>query len=140
MSIKVKVKTPSLKQRIKALKKFDNVVFKVATRMKSLLFQNWSGSKGADDKKFDALSMDYKEKKEESGRHGVRNMLYSGNMAQDLDPVKAQDFKYILKFRSAKERKKARGNHKYADNMMLPISERINKKLQTLAYNLYRGK
>ncbi len=150
---KVKVSIPTLNDRIKKLEKFDNIVFKVTTRLRLLLFQNFENGKGADGKKFKELSEKpfffklgnkfvtleggYKEFKAKKGRTPIRNLLLSGNMLQDLDPVKKQDFKWILKFKSGRERKKALGNVEHAPNMMNPISERINKKLQRLAFKEY---
>jgi len=58
-------------------------------------------------------------------------------MLQSLDPVKKQDFVWLLKFGSGIERKKAQGNVTHAPNMMTPISDRIDQKLQKLAFQLY---
>jgi hypothetical protein len=79
-----------------------------------------------------------KDKKESTGRDGIRNLLLSGNMAQDLDPVKKQDFVYVLKWKSATERKKALGNYEHAPNMMQPVSDSIDSELQKLAFKLYK--
>jgi hypothetical protein len=137
MSIKVKIKLPTIEERIKKLIKFDRVVFQVATRLKLLLMQNWSKGKGADGGKFKKLSTKYENKKSKSGRTPIRNLLFTGNMLQDLDPVKKTDFNYTLKFRSANERKKALGNVEHAPNMMKPVSDRIDGKLQKYAFDLY---
>jgi hypothetical protein len=134
---KVKIKIPTIEARIKQLKNMDNIVFKVATRLKLLLMQNWSRGAGADDKKMAPLKEPYKTKKAASGRTAIRNLLFSGNMLQDLDPVQKQDFVWILKFKSGRERKKAQGNSRYASNMMTPVSDKINQKLQKLAFKLF---
>ena len=136
---RVKINLPTLNKRIKSLAKFDGVVFQVTERLRLLLFQNWQKGKGADGGKMDKLSEGYKTKKEGSGRSGIRNFLLSGNMLQDLGPVKKTDFKWLLKFKSAKERKKAQGNVTHAPNMMTPISDKIDQKLQKLAFKLYKG-
>jgi hypothetical protein len=138
--VKVKVKIPTLEKRLKTLKKFDKIVFQVANRLKLLLLVNFQKGKGADDKKFKPLSPDYAEAKSESGRHGIRNLLFSGNMLQDMAPRAVEKMKYLLKFASARERKKAQGNSEHAPNMMNPISDRIDQKLQKLAFKLYEGR
>lgn len=137
MPARVKIKIPTIKERIKRLAKFDNIVFRVTTRLKLLLMQNWSKGKGADGNKFNELSDKYKLKKGKTGRTPIRNFLFTGNMLQDLDAVKSKDFIWKLKFRSAQERKKAQGNVEHAKNMMAPISDRINAKCQKLAFDLY---
>jgi len=136
----VKVHIPTIEDRIKKLVKFDKTVFEVAARLKLLLFSNWEKGIGADDLRMKNLTSAYKKIKQESGRNGTRNLIYSGNMLQSLDPKKKQDFVYVLKFNSGTERKKAQGNVEHAPNMMLPISDRIDRKLQQLAYKLFTGK
>jgi hypothetical protein len=138
MATRVKISLPTINDRIKSLAKFDNVVFSVTTRLKRLLLANWEKGKGADGKKMPALTEEYKKKKEGTGRSGIRNMLLSGNMVQDLAPVRKQDFVWMLKFMSAIERKKAQGNASKASNMMTPISDDINQKLQKYAFKLYK--
>jgi len=128
-----------MKATLKGLKEFDDVVFRVATRLKLRVLQNWNNAKGADGNKFTKpLTQAYKDKKESTGRDGIRNLLLSGNMAQDLDPVKKQDFVYVLKWKSATERKKALGNYEHAPNMMQPVSDSIDSELQNLAFKLYK--
>lgn len=134
---RVKIQLPTINDRLKKLAKFDNIVFTVTTRLKLLVISNWLKGKGADGKKFDGLSDSYKDKKSKSGRSAIRNLLLSGAMQQSLGPVKNKAMSWILKFMSAAERKKAQGNVKHAPNMMTPISDKIDQKLQTLAFKLY---
>jgi len=138
MAIRTKITLPTIDDRIKKLIKFDNIVFKTTTRLKLLLFENWQSGRGADGKKMAKLTDQYRNKKTKAGRTGIRNFLFTGNMLQDLDPVKRADFHWVLKFTSSEERKKARGNVTYAPNMMVPISDKINQKLQKYAFDLYK--
>jgi len=137
---RVKIKLPTINDRIKKLIKFDRIVFQVTTRLKLLLFENWQNARGADGKKMPALTENYRKKKGKTGRTAIRNFLFSGNMLQELGPVKKTDFHWVLKFMSAQERRKARGNVNAGGkkiNMMVPVSDKINQKLQKLAFNLY---
>lgn len=134
----IKKNLTNIKNTIKSLKRFDSIVFKTATRLKYELLKNYNNGKGADDNKFKPLSDSYRDIKGASGRDPIRNLLYSGNMLQDMGPVPIQDFKYKLKFRSARERKKAQNNVKYAPNMIVPVSDRINAILQKLSFKLYK--
>ena len=126
----VKVNIPTIINRLKKLKKFDNIVFKVATRMKLLLVRNWDVAIGADAGRFKGLTQKYKDKKPGSG---IRNLTLTGSMRRSLAPIKKKDSFWILKFRG-NESKKARGNVKHAPNMMSPISDKIDSALQDLAF------
>ncbi len=139
----VKIHIPTIENRLKHLKKFDNIVFAVANRLNLLILQNWGSSKGADDRKFKELKEPYRTNKakgkvkDKPARQGVRNLLLSGNMTQDLGPVNQREFVWVLKFKSAQERKKASGNFAHAPNMLVPVSDRIDAKLQKLAFKLW---
>ena len=130
----VKVQLPTIKDRINKLKKFsDDILFPVTNRLKVLLLQNYSKSKGADGQPFPKLSEKYAAKK----LGGKRNLLLSGKMLLNMTPRKKTLDKWILTFTNISERAKARGNVAHADNMMLPVSDRINQKLQKLAFKLW---
>jgi hypothetical protein len=130
----VKVQLPTIKDRIKKLNKFsDKILFPVALRLKVLLLQNYSRSKGADGQPLPGLTEAYKAKK----IGGKRNFLLSGKMLLNLTPTKKGFNKWLLKFTNTNERDKARGNVKHAPNMMAPISDRIDQKLQKLAFKLW---
>ncbi len=133
----VKIHIPTIENRLKKLKRFDNIVFSVANRLNLLVLQNWGSSKGANDRKFDGLTDGYKKIKSKTGRSPIRNLILTGNMTQDLGPVKSREFTWKLKFKSAQERKKARGNQVHAPNMLVPVSDRIDAKLQKLAFKLW---
>jgi hypothetical protein len=98
-----------------------------------LLLQNYGQSKGADGQPLPPLKPAYAKKK----IGGKRNFLLSGKMLISLSPKKAKFGKWLLAFSNNSERAKARGNVKHADNMMLPISDRIDQKLQKLAFKLW---
>jgi hypothetical protein len=134
----VKVETPNLERTIKNLAKFDNVVMNVTRRLKKLVTQNWDKGKGADGGKFKELTEDYKNQKSKQGRQAIRDLLLKGKMRVNLMPVKENVNHYKLTFIGASEVKKARGNAKHAPNMMIPVSDRINAKLQKLAFKLYK--
>jgi uncharacterized protein with gpF-like domain len=84
------------------------------------------------------LTKEYAEYKSGQKKDPIRNLVLSGNMTQELDPVKKQDFVYVLKWKSAQERKKALGNYQHAPNMMQPVSDSIDSELQNLAFKLYK--
>lgn len=137
----VKIKIPNINKVIKTMDKFGKILFQVATRLELLILNNWRAGKGADDKKFDRLTDGYKKFKVKKGRHGIRNLIFSGLMVGSLDPKRKSKFEYVLGFQDATSVKKAQGNVKHAPNMMKPISDRIDKKLQRLAFDLFkRGK
>lgn len=130
----VKVQLPTIKDRIRKLKRFgDDILYPVTLRLKILLMQNYGQNKGADGKPLPPLTEAYRKKK----IGGKRNFLLSGNMLLSLTPSKAGMGIWKLKFMNTQERKKARGNVSHADNMMTPISDRIDRKLQKLAFKLF---
>ena len=130
----VKINLPTIKDRIQKLRKFDDkVLFPVTQRLKVLLLQNYRQTKGADGQPLPPLTPAYAKKK----IGGKRNFLKSGDMLTNLSPVQDNIGRWTLTFTNNLERKKARGNVNHADNMMLPISDRIDRKLQKLAFKLW---
>jgi len=134
----IKVKLPTIENRIKKLAKFgDKILFPVATRLKALLLLNYGAAKGADDKPMPKLTKKYRDRKSGTGRLGIRDLRLSGRMLGAMS-VRKKDFTtWLIKFQTKEERDKAKGNTQHAKNMMTPISDRIDKKLQKLAFKLF---
>jgi hypothetical protein len=137
MGVKVKIQLKNIEERLKKLEKFDRIVLNSARRARKLIFQNWEKGKGADGKKFKALSPDYKDFKESKGRRGIRDLVLKGNMRNSFLVVKEKPLIYSLSFVGDTQKKKAEGNVKHAPNMLVPISDDINRKVQRLAFDLF---
>lgn len=132
----VRVKLPTIKDREKKAKNIDKILFQVGGRLQLLLENNWDKGLGSDGKKLPALTKAYEKKKSASGRKGVRTFSFSGLMRQGLFLARVSRSKLRLKFVNS-QIPKARGNVKYAQNMMVPISDKIDRKLQKLAFKLW---
>ena len=137
MGVSVKIQLKTIEDRLKKLKKFDWIVLNAAKRTRKLVFQNWEKSKGADGGKFKPLTEKYKNFKSKQGRSSVRDLVLKGSMRNSLLPVKENTNFYVLTFIGSDQVDKARGNAVHAPNMMIPISDRINKKVQRLAFDLF---
>lgn len=133
----IKIFIPTVNDRAKKLKSFENILYKVTERLLDLITQNWDKGKGANDKKMPKLTATYMKTKEKSGRRGIRDLNWKGHMVGSLTPVFRNKDRYVLTFRGVDQLNKARGNVRWADNMMSPISDRINRKLQKLAFALF---
>lgn len=137
---KVKLDLRNMENRTKVMKKeMNSMVFQVGLRAKLLIIDNHLKGKGADDKKFNKLTPDYKEMKVQSGRSGQRTLNFTGKLHIGLEVVRKSVGRYILKFRND-QLKKARGNARYAPNMIVPVSDRIDRKLQQLYFKLWDNK
>jgi hypothetical protein len=137
---KVKIKLTKMNKVLRTVARFNEILFQVATRLELLVLNNWRASKGADDKKFKKLSKGYKAFKQKELGKSIRDLSFSGQMIQGLDPKRKAKFRYVLGFQNSLALKRAQYNLPYAENMMIPVSDRIDKKLQRLAFDLYKKK
>ena len=126
-----------IEKRIKALRKFDTVVLNSAKRAKKLITQNWDKGKGADGNKMPKLTAKYREYKSKKGRKPIRDLLFMSTMRASLMAIRKKVNYYVLTFIGGGETDKALGNVKHAPNMMLPISDKINQRVQRFAFDLY---
>jgi len=133
MTIKKTVVLKNIENRISKLKHIDKVLFIVGNRLNLLIQHNWDKQIGADGNKMPKLSIDYKSEKEQSGRNGIRNLSYTGLMRLGLTLFKMSKERLRLGFVN-NQIEKARSNYKKANNMMRPVSDDINHKLQKIAF------
>jgi len=113
------IRTPNIKQRAKWLKTGVRPTMNKAG-FKTILFLRlqWSAGKGGNEKSMKRLSKAYKKKKTESGRKGIPDMNFEGNMTQGLTIIQKEEDTVEVTFREP-ERKKAAGNQARRSNMFV---------------------
>jgi hypothetical protein len=131
----VKLELSATKSAIRQLQRFDKILMQGAIFARGEIIKLWIRAKGADGKPMDDLRDKYKDKKEESGRAGVRNLIWSGKLHQGLKVFNKSFSKKIITFMTP-EIKKARGNVKYAPNM-LSVGKKLENATRRVVDNLF---
>ena len=120
MAVIFKADLRNLKKRVKALTTgLPANMQKTGNEGIILVQENWNKAKGADGKKLDDLQKAYKARKRKSGRKGIPDLQFSGQLRQSMF-ARVRGNKALLTFRGREALQKARGNAKTRNNMMLP--------------------
>ena len=132
----VKLELSATKSAIKQLQRFDKILFQGAEETKRVVMDNWDSARGADGKKMPALTDKYKKIKAKDSKTPIRDLSYKTGQLRSGFKVFDKSFsRKILTF-VPDQIKKARGNVKYAKNMMT-VSERLERDIIKFVNKLF---
>ena len=124
-----KVNLPTIKKRIDTLSGTKKLLAAAGELTRGYVLKSWGGGKGPDDVQFNKLTDKYALYKTKKGRNNIRDLLFTGKMGKSLYVDLSKKDRAILKF-GAPFIEQARGNVKYAPNMMAVGSRLIIKVTQ----------
>ena len=119
ISVKVTRNTPQLDRYIKGLKEVDPITQKAAIKLQGDLLTAYARGGNLSSRDTNKrLTSDYREKKRESGRRGIRDLNVTGDLIRSFRVVKEAFASYSTGPRGTKNQAKMAGNLKYDENLM----------------------